>query len=203
MPRPACLPLVVATVAAGIATSVRASALGPVDVEVTAKIGWAASPSGNPDPLGVEWGGRVGANVFNFYGGLSVLHSYGGTGSVACVGPVFNVCSQTAVAIAVDSTRYGVEAGYDIHPIAHVTLRPQLGVGNVSFYERSSVEIVVNGSLVSLDGSANDLYLEPGLTAMVFLGPLLLGADASLLWLPGLAGSTAAFSAHGQAGIHF
>jgi hypothetical protein len=54
----------------------RASALGPVDIEVAAKVGGGTNPENNshdagPNPLGFGFGGRAGVSVSGLYAGLS------------------------------------------------------------------------------------------------------------------------------------
>ena len=92
---------------------------------------------------------------------------------------------------------YGLDLGYNFK-IAILTLRPLLGIGNFT----------VSHSGEEGSGSASNLYLEPGLTALVSLGILYVGADANILVLPGISqgnGNTTetAFTAHGQVGVVF
>jgi len=79
-----------------------------------------------------------------------------------------------------------------------VTIRPQVGLGNASFGYTSSI---VDGA------SNNDLYVEPGVTVLVALGALFVGADVSVLVFPGPAleeGSSPFFiTFHGQVGAKF
>lgn len=162
-----------------------AHALGPVDLEIGARIGGASSPvSGGLNPLGFGLGARAGVSLFSFYGGLSFMYYFGG-------GQDFMSSHYS-----VTSTLFGFDLGYNIG-IPLITLRPQLGIGNYSGNGSGS------GPGFSIPGSTNNLYLEPGVTGILSLGMWFVGADANLLFLPGLADSQAAFTAHGQGGIKF
>jgi hypothetical protein len=207
MLRRAALRFLSVAIAIGVlCASPDARALGPINVEVGSKIGGATSPTGSPNPLAFEWGERAGISFLNFYGGLALVSSAGSQASVLCVGPVFTACTTTTtsvVAISAHSIRYGFEGGYDIKVLHRIAFRPQVSVGSLSFYESSPAQIIVRGRLMSLDGTAHDLYLEPGVTTTVSLGHLFLGADVNILWLPTKSDSNAAFAAHGQVGVKF
>ena len=167
-----------------------ASALGPVDVEVAAKVGGGSrTTSGAPDALGFGFGARAGVSLFGFYGGLSFMDYLGA--SVSSYGPGPEGAEPGKYSLR--SVLYGVEAGYNIG-VPFVTLRPQLGVGNYTLTASST-------GLPSF--SKSNLYLEPGVTGLLSFGLWLVGADANVLLLPGLSGSQAAFTGHGQVGIKF
>jgi hypothetical protein len=166
-----------------------ASALGPVDVEVAAKVGGGSrTTSGAPDALGFGFGARAGVSFFGFYGGLSVMDYLGASTPTA----VFAAGAPPGK-YSLKSVLYGVEAGYNIG-VPFVTLRPQLGVGNYTLTASST-------GLPS--SSANNLYLEPGVTGLLSFGLWIVGADVNILLLPGMSGSQAAFTGHGQVGIKF
>lgn len=170
--------ILVAAVAAGVLTlssSREAHALGPVDLEIAAKAGYATNPSsGSTNPLGVGLGGRAGVSFFGFYGGVGIIDYLGANSEHALM--------------------YGFEAGYN-WKIAILTIRPQVGVGNATFTAGSY--------------NASNLYIEPGLTGLVSLGMLFVGADANLLVLPNInegnnnKGTETAFTLHGQVGVRF
>jgi hypothetical protein len=174
---------------AAISASERdAHALGPVDVEVGARVGVGTNPdSKGPNPFGLGIGGRAGVSIFHIYGGLSAIHYFGSSSDIPT--PAGTISSSYS------STLLGIEAGYSITAIPHLTLRPQLGIGNASFSFG--------------DLSQSHLYLEPGFVALVTLGLLYVGADVNLLAIPGIdqgAGDTktyTAFTIHGQIGIQF
>ncbi len=166
-----------------------AHALGPVDLEVGARVGGGTSPFvSQPSPLGFGLGGRAGASFLGYYGGLSFMYYLGSSQ------PVNDVSSSE------HGLFYGVDLGYGTKLFDLLTLRGTLGVGNFN----------VNYSGVG-QISVNNLYLEPCLTALVSFGLLYVGADASLVVLPGISDPSnptssswdTAFTAHGQVGIQF
>ncbi len=191
-------PILLLAVAAGVgALSVPrdAHALGPVDLEIGARIGGASSPFSSPanpsstnppvpNPLGFGMGARAGVSLFSFYGGLSFMYYFGG-------GQDFMSSHYS-----VTSTLFGFDLGYNIG-IPLITVRPQLGIGN---YDGSGSGAAPT---FGIPASGSNLYLEPGVTGILSLGLWFVGADANLLFLPGLDGSQAAFTAHGQGGIKF
>jgi hypothetical protein len=86
---------------------------------------------------------------------------------------------------------YGAEMGYGIKPLDLLTIRPQLGFGDAT---------------LSASGSSTSTtfwYLEPGVTGLVDLGPLFVGADVNMLLLPFGQPDQAAFSFHAQVGVRF
>ncbi len=176
--------------AAAVCAPREARALGPVDLEVGARIGGGTNPFGdsNPNPLGFGVGARGGVSLMGFYGGLSFMYYLGSSGD-------FPTGSLSEKALL-----YGVEAGYGSTFLSALTLRWTLGVGNF--------QVNTSGAI---SGSAGNLYLEPGATLLISLGTIFVGADANVLVLPGIpdpsgtGGSSwqAAFTAHGQGGIKF
>lgn len=176
-----------------------AHALGPVDVEIAARAGFATNPvsSNNgvssPNPLGFGLGARAGVSFMGIYGGINVIYYFGGSQSVSVPGESVSLSDHTFM--------YGVEAGYGFTLIDILTIRPQIGVGNASF----SASVNGAGTVTTNLGAANNsnLYLEPGVTGLVSLGGLFVGADANLLFFPGMDNSTTAFSFHGQIGFKF
>lgn len=188
----AALPCFLA-VAALSATEREAHALGPVDIEAGARVGVGTNPdSKGPNPFGLGIGGRAGVSIFHVYGGISAIHYFGSSADVS--GPNVQGLSQT-VNVSYSSTLIGFEGGYDITGIPHLTLRPQLGVGNASFSFG--------------DASQSHLYLEPGLTALISLGLVYVGADANLIAVPSVdqgnndTKTYTAFTIHGQIGLRF
>jgi hypothetical protein len=175
--------------AAAICISERhAHALGPVDVEIGARVGVATKPDSNaPNPFGLGIGGRAGVSIFHVYGGVSGIHYFGESATLTL--------PTGTVKASYSTTLLGVELGYSITAIPLLTIRPQLGLGNAAFSFG--------------DLSQNKLYLEPGVTALVSLGLLYLGADLNLLAIPGIDQGNGAtktytsFSAHGQVGVMF
>jgi len=165
-----------------------AQALGPVDVEIGARVGVGTKPdSGTASPFGLGLGARGGVSFFHFYGGLSAIHYFGSSTDLPTASGTVNSHYS--------STLLGVELGYSITIVPKLLLRPQLGIGNAS--------------LSFGDTSHGHLYLEPGLTALLLLGNLYLGADANLLAVTGIATGDnqtktyAALTAHAQIGLRF
>ncbi len=184
--------LVTALLGIGAACVTRdAKALGPIDVEAAAKVGYGTNPFGGgyPNPLGLGLGVRGGVSLLGFYGGLGLMYYVGG-----------NATASDGYR-SVNSVLYGIEAGYGTKFFELVTLRGQLGLGNFTKNQSGSAP----GS-----GNSSNLYLEPGLTALVSFGILLVGVDANVLILPGIADPIngqsawdAAFTVHAQAGVKF
>jgi hypothetical protein len=172
-----------------------AHALGPVNIEVGAKAGYATSPSGDLalNPLGIGIGARGGVEFLGgIYAGLSTMYYFGGSNDN--IAP--NVSGST------HSFMYGVEAGYGFHFLI-VTIRPQLGLGNLTF----SSSATVDGN--SSSASDSHIYLEPGVTGLVSLGLVYVGADVNLLVIPGVdqgdgnSKTYASFAMNGEVGVRF
>jgi hypothetical protein len=188
----------VAALAASAATSSisrDAHALGPVDLELGAKAGGGTNPTNSSlNPLGFGIGGRGGLSFFGLYAGVDVMYYLGGKATVVPPGPT---TGTGGLSVTEHTLMYGADLGYNFK-IALLTLRPLLGIGNFT----------VSHSGDAGSGNASNLYLEPGLTALVTLGIMYVGADANLLVLPGVSqgsGNTTetAFTLHGQVGVVF
>jgi hypothetical protein len=182
---------IAAAAVASLATR-EARALGPVDIEVGAKVGVATSPVSNgntPNPLGFGLGARGGLSFEGVYAGIQLLYYFGSSQNE----PVLGELSEHALL-------YGVEAGYGFTLLDKLlTIRPQLGLGNATFTVSGSSSVAnVSGST-----SKSNLYLEPGVTGLVSLGGWFVGADLNLLFLPGMDNTTTAFTLHGQVGLKF
>jgi hypothetical protein len=198
--------LVVAVVAGMVLFARAARAIGPVDVEVAGMGGATNLASSAGNELGFEAGARAGVSWRHVYGGLSFVDSPTVTMSARCVGPVVADCTTattSTVAFSVRSMRYGLDAGYDFRLLSRFIVRPQLGVGRIALYQSSPVQVVASDGLQGLDGTAHDVYLEPGVTAVLSLWHFFLGVDANALFVPELAHSRAALTAHGQLGVRF
>jgi hypothetical protein len=175
-------------IAAIVGSARDAHALGPVDIEIGARVGGGTNPdSAGPNPFGIGIGGRAGVSIFHIYGGLSGIHYFGSSRTIPT--------AAGNISTTFSSTLLGVEAGYSITAIPHLTLRPQLGIGNAAFS--------------FADVSQSHLYLEPGFVALITLGLLYVGADVNLLAIPGIdqgGGDTKTYTSatiHGQIGIQF
>src|ERR1700757_138943 len=159
MTRKACL---VGLASIAIVTNTRAAyALDP-GVEIAAKAGVGTNPvsgdSGNP--LGPGLGVRAGEILFDhLYGGVNLMYYFGGGGGAN---------DEPGLPGGITTLMYGAEAGWGFTLIDILTIRPQVGLGNASF----------NIS----DGSSStywNLYVEPGVTAVLSLGTLFVGADVN------------------------
>jgi hypothetical protein len=182
-----------------LAWPTEAHALGPIDLEVGAKVGYATNPdSANSfNSLGFGVGGRAGISFLGIYVGGNLMYYTGGSADFGV-----DKISQHAL-------QYGVEAGYGFK-IAILTLRPQVGVGNLHSFGTVTFP---SGDSTSL-AAYNNLYIEPGLTALISLGLVYVGADANLLVLPradsadpvtgaSTTKTETAFTVHGQVGVKF
>jgi hypothetical protein len=177
-------------IAGALAVPKSAWALGPVDLEIAARGGGgfiASEPSGAPNPLGFGLGGRAGVDLFtSYYVGVTGLYYFG----------------SSSDGISTHSVQYGVDVGYNIYLLKLIGLspdavgklldiRPQVGIGNLT----------VTGELDGVSQDASNLYLEPGVTGLVSVGPLLLGLDVNALWIPSANGPNTGLTAHIQLGI--
>ena len=170
-----------------------AHALGPVDLEVGAKVGGATNPvsgSGATNPLGFGVGGRAGlAFLGGIYVGGNIMYYFGGSQNENLVGAAGN----SSVSVSFNTLMYGGELGYGIKILDLLTIRPQVGLGNAN----------ITASAAGQSNSSGYVYVEPGVTGLIGLGLLFVGADANVLLLPTLSGNQAAFSIHGQIGVQF
>jgi hypothetical protein len=183
---PTCL-LGGALVAGALSISRDASALGPVGIEVGAKVGAGTNPTGDSlNPFGFGLGARAGVSIFNIYAGLSFMYYFGGSATLP----------ESTDKRSGKSVLYGFEGGYDFNIVNVVIIRPQLGIGvyNGNFH---------GGGFTTDTADGRNLYLEPGVTGIVPLGFWFVGADANALFLPGQSGSSAGFTFHGQIGLKF
>lgn len=166
-------------------------ALGPVDIEAAARVGGASSPikddvNGRGGALGFGLGGRAGVSIFGIYGGVSAMYYLGGSNTESFpTGPP---------AIESESSwLYGFEGGYSFK-IQLLTLRPTVQIGSYTLhYSLSGV-----GSQ-----DIHNLYVEPGVTALIGFGIWFVGADADVFLTPGLDNSRAAFMGNAQVGVKF
>lgn len=183
-----------------LAMPTEAHALGPIDVELGAKVGYATSPDSAAlfNPYGFGMGARGGVSLFGIYVGGNFMYYLGGSATETI--PLGT--TSTSFSVSGHALQYGVEAGYGFS-FAILTLRPQIGVGNFGFTGTSEGQ-----SLTS-----NYLYVEPGVTALISLGVLFVGADVNGLIIPSVntADATgapttktyASLSFHGQVGVKF
>jgi hypothetical protein len=179
--------LVAAAVGAGtFAFSRPAAALGPIDLEVGARVGYGSNPiKGDPaNPLGVGLGARAGMSFFSIYAGVNIQYYFGGSGQVPDPNNVGATTKDSQ-----HSLLYGVEGGYSFD-ILILKLRPVIGVGNYTLHS-------------SVIGDTHNIYIQPGAMALIGLGLWYFGADGSVLLTPGMPSSQAAFTVNGQVGLKF
>jgi len=211
--------LAVGAVAAVASSASRdAHAIGPVDVEVGVIAGAGTTPThqGNgavvtgltgvalPNPLGFGLGGRAGVGFHGLYAGVEGMYDFGSS-----VGQPYGVKSN--------SDLVGVDVGYSFK-LPVVTIRPLVGIGNftetVSGLPQPSCPAGSGPCSVPNSQSYNTLYVQPGITVLISLGTLYVGADANLLVLtslPEYAGDNPntpyrlelALTFHGQVGVRF
>lgn len=193
MKNPALIAAGVLSVATIVSFADSASALGPLDLEIGAKVGVGTTPSNlppdSPNPLGFGLGARAGVSILGLYGGGSIMYYLGSSQST----PAGNVSDHVLM--------YGLEGGYGVKLINLLTLRAQVGVG--------SYDVTLSTPLGNKDVS--NLYVEPGVTAMITLPVVgwFVGADANVLVLTGEkdqnqnSSTDVGFTLHGQVGYTF
>jgi hypothetical protein len=181
MKRYSCLCGAVAVTLAVASSPKDAHAIGPVDIEAGVKVGGATNPIHTSDvnPLGFGIGGRAGIAVFGLYFGANVM-DYVGNGDH--LGGIYH------------SVEAGGEIGYGIK-IPLITIRPQVGLGNITFMDT-----------LPLTNNWNSFYVEPGVTILLRLGILFVAGDANALIITNTpnfpsASTDASFTVHGQIGI--
>jgi hypothetical protein len=190
-----------------------AHALGPVDVEIGAIIGGGTTPSVQgtstiggsvPNPLGFGAGARAGVRLDHLYAGVEGMYYFGGSADYG---------------VSASSYLYGVDLGGSFE-VSIVTIRPLVGiggftemVGGLALPSAPSGE-PASGNLSSSQ-SYTMVYVQPGITGLIPLGPLYVGADANVLLLtslptqPSSSGSNAgnelgiALTLHAQVGVRF
>ncbi len=184
---------------AAFSYSSTAHALGPVDIEIAARGGYATNPGSGANPYGFGIGGRAGVSIIGIYGGISGMYYFGSSQQSSAAGVPVSSSPNTAME--------GFEAGYTFK-LSSLKIRPQVGIGNATI--GGSGQANVNGSSTSVSGSSSNLYLEPGGLVMIMLGStLFVGADVNALILPSMSngtGSTTTYTSlsfHAQLGVQF
>jgi hypothetical protein len=178
------------------AVSHPARALGPIDLEVAAKVGYGT------DELSVGFGGRAGVSFLGLYGGVSVIDYIG----------------QSRGGFTTHAFLYGGELGYGMR-ISVVTIRPIIGFGDTIFSVSHPAIQGASGSSseqtdFSIGSPSNSFYLEPGGLIQLNFGHVIFGVDAGCLIFTngftngfnastGEGSLTEAFTIHGQVGVKF
>jgi hypothetical protein len=176
-----------------LGSSRKAHALGPIGIEAGAQVGYGTNPDSSfQNPLGVGLGLRAGVVLFGgLYGGVKITDYLGS--------------SQDGVKF--HSLQEGIDVGWGFK-ILLLTIRPQIGIGNIGFTTSGSG--VVDGVTFSASNSSSSLYLEPGVTALISLGLLYVGADVNYLYITsyeanpnGTSKGAGGATIHGQIGVQF
>ena len=178
-----------------------ALAVGPVDIEIGARVGVGTAPGGTsngPNPLGFGVGGRAGVSILGLYGGISGIYYLGESKDVSAGG--------ASASFKAHSVLLGLEAGYG-SKLGPLSLRATVGIGNIE--SDYSGAFAFAGVPAGGSTSNNGLYIEPGVTGVIGFGLWFVGADANALILPDYLGYDnsktleAAFTVHGQVGVKF
>lgn len=156
---------------------------GAVHPEVAATV--MASPSlpafqyGAPGPVSGGWGLRAGASVGAFYGGLSFVDF---PGEMTCLASFPGGCGSS------HGTSWGAEVGYGATFVRWLLIRAMLGAGDyVTTNDGWTAICAADGSgctKTTFHDSSQNLYLRPGMLVAAMLGPVLIGADVSYLYMP-------------------
>ena len=177
-----------------LAPSHDAYALGPFDAEVTLRLGYGTDPfnpsgSSSPNGLGVAFGARAGASIQAVYVGLRFDDYLGGRSTFANPMSMGGMGGSGTLSTSVHTLIYGLDVGYNLHPLPILTIRPVVSVGNADL------------STTGLD--TNVLYVGGGVTALLTFGSFVVGADAALIDFPTASNSQVSFVFGGQAGVRF
>jgi hypothetical protein len=177
---------------AGLVSASRAEAVGPIDVEVAARLDYGFSGAAYGPGVGV----RAGVSFAGFYAGMSFV-DYAARPTALDNGPI---------------TTIGAEVGYGIK-IASITIRPLVGVG---YWNESLTpcESYTGVSVSTLNCAISSPYLQPGLLVAVSVWHVLVGLDADALlpigvstatpdFCPPVDSSPNAFLIGGQVGARF
>jgi len=120
-------------------------AIGPLDIEVAGTVGFGTDPLAErgPNPLGFGGGGRAGVAFRGLYLGVALAYYAGASDSRAPFSD-FSQASRIAEPHSSDHVlTYGLEAGYGFRLLGLLTIRPQIGLGNLtlSYVQPTSSEI--------------------------------------------------------------
>jgi hypothetical protein len=197
-----------AIAASTLAVSTEAHALGPLSLEVALNAGYGSDPDSNDlfNPLGVGLGGRAGVSIMGFYGGLDGEYYLGGSKDLPT-----GVGSST-YNLSIHALKYGAQLGYNLG-IPFITIRPQLGLGNITFTvccgEATAIVGGVPMTITAPSQDSSSFYLEPGVVGMITFGMYFVGADVNALVMTGFkdvnnnTSIKTSLTAHGQIGLTF
>ncbi len=184
--------------------STEAHALGPLEVELGARLGYATNPDSNiSNPLGTDIGLRGGIELFHkLYLGANMQYYFGSSVNTPLSGP------GTDVSVSTHAFLLGFEAGYSIH-VSLLTIRPQIGIGDAALTTLGTINPEPNTTTAINNYTQTNtrLYLEPGVVALLNIGLVYVGADANILVITGAnpqdSNAYTSFAFGGQAGIRF
>ena len=158
---------------------------GGYDVEFGARAGYGSPPiRGGNNPFGGALGGRIGFAIGRFYVGASVVNYFGGND----------------VDLSDSALLYGVELGfgfrYRVFSTAALTIRPQVGFGNATFFHtdpsQAKIDVVTSASgqqsrsSTSDTTTVNNVYVEPALVVMLASGHNFAAISAGVVVVPGI-----------------
>ena len=150
---------------------------GELHAEVAGRVAYGPFSGGSGAfPLaGGGAGARGGLSYRGVYAGLTYMDYFTNGGCLDIGAP--ESCGST------HGQSFGLEGGYGHTFLGVLTLRGQMGVGD---YLTTSAGTFVSGLAppTTTHSSANAIYLQPGALLEVALGPVLVGADASVFYMP-------------------
>ena len=199
--------LALAATLASLASPRAARAGDRPEVEAAASIGLASNPMPSVyfhanNALHVGLGLRAGVILFGgLYGGAKLVDYLGSTTTIF----------ETSIPVEEHAFQEGLELGWNFKLLGLLSIRPQIGVGNITFSGTANSPYFTPSGVVlgtNRASSGSSIYIEPGLTALVSFGPLVVGGDMSYLKIPDYPDSTATYSTHAftarvQVGVRF
>jgi hypothetical protein len=174
--------------------------------EAALRSGYVTPPiRGGVNPFGAGVGARLGFDVWRLYLGASFMSYLGGSDGGA---------TDTSLLA-------GVALGYNGRIGQHVTLRPEVGVGDTILSHTEPATATTADVVTSASGSSSgggtggvtttvkNVYVTPALTLLVSYGRFFLALDGGLLVVPGILYGPApaeettwlSYTLHGQVGF--
>jgi hypothetical protein len=126
-------------------------------------------------------GARAGASYLGIYGGLTYM-DYLSEGS--CTDSTSSSCGSA------HGFSYGVEGGYGRMFAQRLIVRAQLGIGDHAVNVEGTTDtcqgngLSASCSTTTSHSSTHFLYLEPALMIALIFGPVLVGIDGSIFFMP-------------------
>jgi len=132
-----------------------------------------------PGPMGGGPGVRAGASLYGFYGGLSYVDFLGESD---CLDSLPGGCGSNS------GMSLGAEVGYGRTFFERLIARGLVGVGDYVATSDGWYQTCADGfsscTTTTSHHTSHNVYLQPGILVAVTLGPVLVGADASFLYVP-------------------